>query len=331
MRSVDSNVVVLFPSIAFVFAIVLLIIDRERLDSQAASIRLAVLPITAWAAFLTLANSEAMKYLEWPLVPGYQVSILPAIGAATKASFANQIVADPRILRLRNRIGALSTDRYVIYALPPAPVLQSMPGEDFFEPRPFLPASPTNMFDQLSPERRTQIVSRYLERHSVDGWLLSQSPVNCNYYVPGSGSGLAASADGWHIEYCNATRHNNLESFARPRPLTDTAKRLFGSFDEVYFGDKPAYVTEHTPIDIAKDQPFWVRGWIVNTDATPFRGRMQAVVDGTVRAQVSYGDARPDVPLYMSARRAGTYPPDSGFSRPDRDSRTFARHSSIAI
>ena len=315
MRSVDSNVIVLLPMIAFVFAALLLTIERESLETDAAAIRYTGISILVWASVITLSNFTGLHLIEWPFFsPNYQATILPSIGATTTAEYPGQMTVDPALLRLRQSVGALSTDRYLLYSAPPAAAIQIAGGDNFIEPLPFLPAAPESMFEQLSPARIAQYVERYDALQAQEGWIISPAAIPCTHYIPGSITRIEKTVPGWRIAYCTNPRAK-APAFARPRPLSDTSNELFGSLDEIYFGNAPSFTTDSAPVLAKRGDPFSIRGWLVKSDSRPLPGPIVAVVDfnDATRIAAAYGDPRPEIPAYMSTRHPGTYTANSGF------------------
>ena len=310
MRSVDSNALAIFPTVFFVIVALLIVADREGLARRAQSLRLATVPLIAWAVALTLTNAAALRSMVLPMSPHYQLSILPAIGAELVPSSPDQLYADPKLLQLRTRVGALSTDRYLVHGVRVTqPVLQRAGGSYFFEPQPFLPVSPSNLFDQLTPARKMQYIARYAERHPSDGWIIADTDWNCQSYLPNAKPLMRATLAPWTIDYCANGREATNVSL--PTSLVDANEIATGSLESAtssVLGN-----SLRTQLRVPVGSSILLRGWLVDTDTTPIHGSIVAIIDLQRRIAVSYGDARADVPVLMNAHHPGTYTPAAGF------------------
>jgi hypothetical protein len=306
-RSVNNNINTLLSLAALVVGVLLLVGDRELKVPSARVLRVALMPILVWGLMLSYGNVAAFARMHLPFTPGYDPS--------EKATLQPAPPDVGRILALAHA-GPDTSIQYVDSWAVLAPIFY-INGRSVFEPRPWIPSLSSDLFSQLPPDRQVTYIERFESRYPRSGWLLSSSPValTCANYLPVSMDGRRVRSGAWQMLYCRAPVIA-APVVARPHPIADADATLYGSLDESYFDGTPTFQTATAPIQVGIGREFDVRGWLVNVNASPFRGSIIATVDGKFAGKAVYGDPRRDVLGYMHKLHAGAYSTASGFHIP---------------
>jgi hypothetical protein len=147
----------------------------------------------------------------------------------------------------------------------------------------------------------------------MSGWILGYTPgLTCSDYVPDAVDGRSLRAGVWQLVYCRAPVVV-VPSVPRPHPIQDAATTVYGSLDEIYFGNAPTYATVNAPVQVVAGRAFHVRGWLDQANGSPERERLVAAVDGRIVASAHYGSARPDTVAVMRARGVASSSAQVGF------------------
>jgi hypothetical protein len=302
-RSVNNNINALLSLAGLVIAVILLLADRDTPSTGLRIVRTALAPIAIWALVLAFGNSAGFARMRLPFMAGYphgETGILHPV--------------DPQLEHVV-RIARLSPNDHVLYVgnwLALAPPFMFADGS-VYEPLPWVPAASWDLVSQLPADRRDVYILRFRARHPMSGWILGYTPgLTCSDYVPDAVDGRSLRAGVWQLVYCRAPVVV-VPSVPRPHPIQDAATTVYGSLDEIYFGNAPTYATVNAPVQVVAGRAFHVRGWLDQANGSPERERLVAAVDGRIVASAHYGSARPDTVAVMRARGVASSSAQVGF------------------
>lgn len=177
-RSVDTNVSAVFTTCIFAFAIVLVIIERERFSpSTDRFLRFAIAPILIFSVALGFGNTTANAELILPFTKDYHFDVrayAPLPNAEEAALFSrNGVKPEDRVV---TAFAGLPGDFMSFY-------LAKSANGSYFQPIPWLPGEPLMELEALGPAVERRYVDRFLARHPTYGWIVGDGVVvTCERY-----------------------------------------------------------------------------------------------------------------------------------------------------